>query len=64
MKYYYTTKDKGWPVLPISYMIVKDHEGEISGTSRINGHNFAISLPLRRKTKENAISKEVPIWIE
>jgi signal transduction histidine kinase len=45
--YYYTTKDKGIGLgLPISYMIVKDHGGDINVSSeKGKGTRFVISLP-------------------
>ncbi len=48
--YYYTTKDKGMGLgLPISYMIVKDHGGDIKVTSeKGNGTRFVINLPLKQ----------------
>ncbi len=48
--YYYTTKDKGIGLgLPISYMIVKDHGGDIRAHSELNkGTTFLISLPTKR----------------
>jgi len=47
-EYYYTTKDKGIGLgLPISYMIVKDHGGDIKVSSeKGKGTKFVISLPL------------------
>jgi len=46
-EYYYTTKDKGIGLgLPISYMIVKDHGGDIKATSVAGqGTTFTIVLP-------------------
>ncbi len=46
--YYYTTKDKGMGLgLPISYMIIKDHNGEIRVASEEGkGTTFFITLPL------------------
>ncbi len=46
-EYYYTTKDKGMGLgLPISYMIVKDHGGDIKATSAAGqGTTFTIVLP-------------------
>jgi len=46
-EYYYTTKDKGIGLgLPISYMIIKDHGGEIKVISEEGkGTEFIISLP-------------------
>ncbi|NLT23579.1 MAG: hypothetical protein GXX82_11080 [Syntrophorhabdus sp.] len=48
-EYYYTTKDKGMGLgLPISYMIVKDHGGDIKVMSAAGqGTTFVIVLPLR-----------------
>jgi len=50
-EYYYTTKEKGMGLgLPISYMIVKDHGGDIrveSGKSQ--GSTFIITLPVKQK---------------
>lgn len=50
-EYYYTTKDKGMGLgLPISYMIVKDHGGDIKVTSTAGqGTTFIIVLPLRHE---------------
>jgi len=47
-EYYYTTKDKGMGLgLPISYMIVKDHGGDIKAVSEEgNGAVFVITLPV------------------
>ncbi len=47
-EYYYTTKDKGMGLgLPISYMIVKDHGGDIKVSSTEGeGVHFTIYLPL------------------
>jgi len=47
-EYYYTTKDKGMGLgLPISYMIVKDHGGDIKVFSeRGKGTTFTVTLPL------------------
>jgi signal transduction histidine kinase len=49
-EYYYTTKDKGMGLgLPISYMIVKDHGGDIKVTSAAGqGTTFTIVLPTSR----------------
>lgn len=46
-EYYYTTKDKGVGLgLPISYMIIKDHGGDIKVTSSAGqGTTFTIVLP-------------------
>jgi signal transduction histidine kinase len=48
-EYYYTTKDKGMGLgLPISYMIVKDHGGDIKVESEEGkGATFIITLPTR-----------------
>jgi len=50
-EYYYTTKDKGMGLgLPISYMIVKDHGGDIRiASTEGQGTTFIITLPLRQK---------------
>jgi signal transduction histidine kinase len=47
-EYYYTTKDKGMGLgLPISYMIVKDHGGDIRVSSEEGiGATFVITLPV------------------
>lgn len=49
-EYYYTTKDKGIGIgLPISYMVVKDHGGDIQVTSEQGkGTTFTVSLPLEK----------------
>jgi signal transduction histidine kinase len=49
--YYYTTKDKGIGMgLPISYMIVKDHGGDIRASSEPDkGTTFLIRLPTERR---------------
>ncbi|HVN96829.1 MAG TPA: HAMP domain-containing sensor histidine kinase [Syntrophorhabdaceae bacterium] len=49
-EYYYTTKDKGMGVgLPISYMIVKDHGGEIRVISdEGHGATFVVTLPVKQ----------------
>jgi signal transduction histidine kinase len=49
-EYYYTTKDKGIGLgLPISYMIVKDHGGDIKVFSeKGKGTKFVLSLPLKQ----------------
>ena len=46
--YYYTTKEKGMGMgLPISYMIIRDHGGNIKALSREGeGATFIITLPL------------------
>ncbi len=48
-EYYYTTKHKGMGLgLPISYLIVKDHGGDIKVTSAAGqGTTFTVILPLR-----------------
>ncbi|OPY66352.1 MAG: Sensor protein ZraS [Syntrophorhabdaceae bacterium PtaU1.Bin034] len=50
-EYYYTTKDKGIGLgVPISYMIVKDHGGDIQVLSEGGkGTTFVITLPLAKK---------------
>lgn len=47
-EYYYTTKDKGMGLgLPISYMIVKDHGGDIQVVSeKGKGSRFVIRIPM------------------
>ncbi len=54
-EYHYTTKDKGMGLgLPISYMIVKDHGGDIKVTSEEKqGTTFVISLPVDRNSGGN-----------
>jgi signal transduction histidine kinase len=49
-EYYYTTKDRGMGLgLPLSYMIVKDHDGDLQVLSdEGKGTTFVISLPLRK----------------
>jgi len=49
-EYYYTTKHKGMGLgLPISYMIIKDHKGDIKVLSEEGkGSTFIITLPLSR----------------
>ncbi len=49
-EYYYTTKDKGMGLgLPISYMIVKDHGGDIQVLSEEGrGSTFVITLPMKK----------------
>lgn len=48
-EYYYTTKDKGMGLgLPISYMILKDHGGDIQVMSEEGkGAHFVVILPLK-----------------
>ena len=55
-EYHYTTKDKGMGLgLPISYMIVKDHGGDIRVYSEEgNGTTFAISLPVSQNRIHDA----------
>jgi signal transduction histidine kinase len=55
-EYYYTTKDKGIGLgLPISYMIVKDHGGDIKVFSeKGKGTKFVVSLPLKQPKVEKA----------
>jgi signal transduction histidine kinase len=50
-EYHYTTKDKGMGLgLPISYMIVKDHGGDIQAMSEEGkGTTFSIRLPMREE---------------
>jgi signal transduction histidine kinase len=50
-EYHYTTKDKGMGLgLPISYMIVKDHGGDIRVTSgEHKGTTFTITLPVKNE---------------
>jgi signal transduction histidine kinase len=50
-EYHYTTKDKGMGLgLPISYMIVKDHGGDIRVESEEGrGVTFVITLPLKQR---------------
>ena len=47
-EYHYTTKDKGMGLgLPISYMIIKDHGGDLKAVSEDGkGATFVITLPL------------------
>ena len=49
-EYYYTTKDKGMGLgLPLSYMIVRDHGGDIQVLSEESkGTTFVIALPARK----------------
>jgi signal transduction histidine kinase len=49
-EYYYTTKDKGMGLgLPLSYMIVKDHGGDIQVLSEEGkGTTFVVALPARK----------------
>ncbi len=53
-EYYYTTKDKGMGLgLPISYMIVKDHGGDIKVSSEEGqGTTFVITLPVEHTPTE------------
>jgi signal transduction histidine kinase len=50
-EYYYTTKDKGMGLgLPLSYMIVKDHGGDIQVMSEEGkGTTFVITLPMEQR---------------
>lgn len=52
-EYHYTTKDKGMGLgLPLSYMIVKDHGGDIRVSSEEGkGAAFVITLPCAVKSK-------------
>ena len=53
-EYYYTTKDKGVGLgLPISYMIIKDHGGDMR-VSSVAGHGatFVITLPVKQEEVE------------
>jgi signal transduction histidine kinase len=54
-EYYYTTKDKGMGLgLPISYMIIRDHDGDIKVFSeKGRGTKFVITLPLMQPKAEN-----------
>lgn len=49
-EYYYTTKDKGIGLgLPISYMIIRDHGGDIRASSTPGkGTKFLINLPIEQ----------------
>jgi len=53
-EYYYTTKDKGIGLgLPISYMIIQDHGGDIKVFSeKGKGTRFEVSLPLTQQRAE------------
>jgi signal transduction histidine kinase len=53
-EYYYTTKDKGMGLgLPLSYMIVKDHGGDIQVLSdEGKGTTFVMTLPLTREAQD------------
>jgi signal transduction histidine kinase len=53
-EYYFTTKDKGIGLgLPISYLIVKDHRGDIKVFSEHGkGTKFVVSLPLKQPEAE------------
>lgn len=50
-EYYYTTKEKGMGLgLPISYMIIKDHNGDVRVESdKGQGSTFIITLPIQQK---------------
>lgn len=54
-EYHYTTKDKGMGLgLPISYMIVKDHGGDIRAESgKGQGTTFIATLPIKQKAITN-----------
>ena len=54
-EYHYTTKDKGMGLgIPISYMIVKDHGGDIHVESdKGQGTTFVITLPVRQNAITN-----------
>jgi signal transduction histidine kinase len=54
-EYHYTTKDKGMGLgLPISYMIIKDHGGDMHIESgRGQGTTFILTLPVKQKTITN-----------
>ena len=54
-EYHYTTKDKGMGLgLPISYMIVKDHGGDIRIESgKGQGTTFIVTLPMKQKAITN-----------
>ena len=53
-EYYYTTKDKGIGIgLPLSYMIVKEHGGDIQVVSDEGaGATFIVTLPTPQKATE------------
>ncbi|OPX97407.1 MAG: Sensor protein ZraS [Syntrophorhabdus sp. PtaB.Bin006] len=61
-EYYFTTKDKGMGLgLPISYMIVKDHGGDIKVLSeKGKGTKFVISLPLNQTKNARSAVPDVP----
>jgi signal transduction histidine kinase len=54
-EHHYTTKDKGMGLgLPISYMIIRDHGGDIRVESgKGQGTTFVITLPVKQKTITN-----------
>jgi len=54
-EYHYTTKDKGMGLgIPISYMIVKDHGGDIRVESGMGqGTTFIVTLPMKQKAITN-----------
>jgi len=55
-EYYYTTKDKGMGLgLPISYMIIRDHGGDIKVTSgAAKGTTFCLTVPVRQSVQRRA----------
>ncbi len=57
--YYFTTKDKGMGLgLPVSYMIVKDHGGDLKAASDAGrGAIFLITLPVRHGEEEKKKKK-------
>ncbi|MCX5804826.1 MAG: ATP-binding protein [Proteobacteria bacterium] len=59
-EYYYTTKDKGIGLgLPISYMIIKDHGGDISAFSEQGkGTTFVITMPMNQPPAEGQKTRE------
>jgi signal transduction histidine kinase len=61
-EYYFTTKDKGMGIgLPISYMIVKDHGGDIKVLSeKGKGTKFVISLPLNQTKQARSATPDAP----
>lgn len=59
-EYYYTTKDKGIGLgLPLSYMVVKDHGGDIKVFGEEGkSTTFVISLPIRQNTEVRSQKSE------